>query len=210
MNHWANVFFIVGIILIFARRFYINAVFPALCAWAVIFLLYYFFEANAIDTNHDYYLFPFIPMLYLIIFYGLYHLVKRRNAFLILASLVLCILMPFTAKNSTSTLWDLNPDDPIMDFVTNHNDLRHAVKDDALIIVGNDYSPFIELYYLHKKGWVYNSDELSDQSIHDFICWGAQYLYSNSRNFDNKPQIKKHLGKIIMQRNSVIVYQLVK
>ena len=107
-------------------------------------------------------------------------------------------------------MWDLNPDDPIMDFVTNHNDLRHAVKDDALIIVGNDYSPFIELYYLHKKGWVYNSDELSDQSIHDFICWGAQYLYSNSRNFDNKPQIKKHLGKIIMQRNSVIVYQLVK
>ncbi len=47
---------------------------------SVLVLVYFFFEINAIDKVHDYYLFLFYPLLFSLVAYGAYHLLATINS----------------------------------------------------------------------------------------------------------------------------------
>jgi hypothetical protein len=46
------------------------------------------------------------------------------------------------------------------DLYTYKNELRTISKPTDLVVVGNDVSQFIFLYYIDRKGWVFNENQL--------------------------------------------------
>jgi hypothetical protein len=67
------------------------------------------------------------------------------------------------------------------DLYTYKNELRTISKPSDLVVVGNDVSQFIFLYYIDRKGWVFNENQLDAQTLQQMIQKGAKYLYTPIR-----------------------------
>jgi hypothetical protein len=104
--------------------------------------------------------------------------------------------------------WD--PDSPGFnkDLLVYKEELRNAVPDDALCIVGNDPSGSILFHYIHKKGWAFERDSLSLWKVGEIIPLGAAYLYSDTRKFEERTDVAPYLDSLILERGSIRVYRL--
>ncbi|NJK85206.1 MAG: hypothetical protein HC906_03820 [Bacteroidales bacterium] len=103
-----------------------------------------------------------------------------------------------------------NPDSPGFnkDLLVYKNELREAVPDSALVIAGNDISKHIFFYYIHKKGWAFDNDQLNDTLIVRYINEGAKYLYSDSRTIDSNPSISQYLDSLVYETQNIKVFRL--
>ena len=63
-------------------------------------------------------------------------------------------------------------------------------------------------YYIDKKGWGFNNDNLTKGELESMINKGAEYLYSDSRKIDNNPEIVHLLDKLILEKGTIKVYSL--
>ena len=109
-----------------------------------------------------------------------------------------------------STRWEANSPGFNKDLLIYKDELRNAVPKNALCIAGNDDSHFIFFYYIDKKGWGFDSDHLTSESLQSIIKSGASYLYSDSPLIDTGKVIKPYINQLIMQKGSVKVYSLKK
>jgi len=208
VNYGALLFFLAGWFMLFKNKAFKNSLFPALAFWGICTILYFFFEINMIAKTHDYYLFPFMPLLFLLVAYGAEQLLLLKNKGLkIFFSFALCIL-PVTAFLRAHHRWNLEDPGFNVDLYTYKAELRHAVPDTSLCVVGNDISGYIFLYYLDKKGWNFNNDTLNGNNLSILINKGARYLYSDSRKVDEDAGVKNLLDKKLMQKGSIAVYSL--
>ncbi len=211
LNQYCLPLFIGGVALIFIRRFYKNILFPALVCWAVSACAFYLFEMNMIDKWHDYYLFPFLPIIFLTVLYAVNSLVKSRQIVPVTLVFALMILLPAQAKRFADYRWRIYPGNAFEmnpDFITCKKELRNAVPDTAHVIVANDISPFIDLYYIHKKGWWIDNYWLSEDTLIKRIKQGAQYFYCDTRKLDENPRIRRHLSGPVYQCNTIKVWKL--
>src|SRR6185437_14470728 len=192
LNMYCLPLFIGGAAFIIIRRFYKNVLFPALVCWTISACAFYLFEMNMIDKWHDYYLFPFLPIIFLTVLYAVYQLVKSRQIVPVILVFAFMILLPAQAKRFADFRWHIYPGNPSEmnpDFITCKNGLRNAVPDTAHVIVANDISPFIDLYYIHKKGWWIDNYWLPEDTLVKRIKQGAQYFYCDTRKLDENPGI---------------------
>jgi hypothetical protein len=208
INYAAVLFFITGFYVTWKLKQYKKTLFLSLIVFCVSLIIYYLFEMNMIARTHDYYLFPFYPAIFILVSYGAFFLLKEGNTLLRTLSVMCIIILPFTAYLRMHNRWNesspgLNPD-----LMRYKNELRQAVPDNALCVAGNDGSHFIFLYYIHKKGWVYNYDQLSEDDLKQMITEGAEYLYSDSRDLENRDYAKPFLQKQIGQFGSVRIFKL--
>ncbi len=210
LNYGSVLFFMAGFYFLYKKKSFKKPLFPVLVAWSMGVLAYFLFEINMIAKVHDYYLFPFYPMLFMLVAYGAYHLFYSGNSFLKYLTILLLLILPLTAHLRMQNRW--NPDSPGFnsDLLTYKDELRSAVPDDALCIAGNDDSHFIFFYYINKKGWGIDHDKLDSQNLKSMIQQGAAYLYSDSRTIDTNPEIVKFLDNLVMEKGSVRVYSLKK
>jgi hypothetical protein len=168
-------------------------------------LSYFFYELNMIATVHDYYLFPFLPLIFLIVGFGIQYLTKSLVRRIICLTL-LCVA-PVTAYLRVKNRWDKDSVGFNKDLLTYKNQLRSTVPSKALSIVGNDQSRFIFFYFTNTKGWAFDDDKLKVEDIITFQQKGAQYLFSDSRNIDSLV-VSHNLGKLIGDYGSINVYEL--
>jgi hypothetical protein len=168
---------------------------------------YYFFEINAIQSGHDYYLFPFYPLLFIIVSYGAYSLLNTHIRFFRYLTFTLLLLLPVIAHLKIYNPWIPENLGFNKDLLTYKNDLRNAVPKEALCIVGNDISHAIFFYYIDKKGWAFNND-LTKQQMSEMIEKSARFLYSDSRTVDEDKRIVPYLDTLIMEKGSIRVYRL--
>lgn len=208
LNLWALPFFLTGLLFIFIRRYYRRSLFAPLFILSIGVLTYYLFEAMMIDKWHDYYLFPFLPEIFLIVLYGLYQLLKSQRALLVL--IVFCILayLPVYAYTTTDYRWNIDPGAENPDFLKYKVELRKATPDTSLVIVANDISPYIYLYHLHKKGWAVECYRMSGDTLADRIKHGARYFYCDTRRLDSDSSTQSHFDRLIMQIDSIKVWAL--
>ncbi len=209
LNYGAVPFFLLGFYFFFKRKGHKHAYFLPLLALSISLVAYFLFELNMIANVHDYYLFPFYPMLFIIVSYGAYNLYSLRPKFYSCFTIFVLILLPITAYLRMQGSW--NPEKPGFnkDLLVYQKDLRSSVPDDALCIVGNDESPSVFLYYIDKKGWIFRHNNVSEDWLKENIQKGAQYLYSDCRVIEKSSEIEPYLDECINSFGSIRIYRLI-
>ena len=69
INYGSLIFFLAGFYFLFKKKSFRNPKFILLVSLSILTLMYYLFEANAIAKIHDYYLFPFYPLFFILFAY---------------------------------------------------------------------------------------------------------------------------------------------
>jgi len=209
VNYAAMPFFLAGWYFLFKKKVYKNIAFMPFALLGITLLFYFLFELNMIGKAHDYYLFPLMPFIFIIIGYGIKNLFLSEIKWARITSLLLLLVLPFTCYIRMANAW--NPDRPGInkDLYNYKTELRNAVPKDALCITGNDISRVINLYYIDKKGWTFHEDKLAADDINVMIQKGAKYLYSNTRHIDENKTIEPYLDSLILERGTIRVYSLV-
>lgn len=208
LNYGSVLFFVMGFYFIIKNKSFRNPLFPVFIVWSAGILLYFLFEVNMIAKVHDYYLFPFYPILFILVAYGAYNMLGLQNRLAKSLVFLLLAILPLTAYLRMKVRWDLNSPGFNKDLLVYKDDLRNSVPQKALCIAGNDESHFIFFYYIDKKGWGFDNDGLTTENIKGMIAKGAQYLYSDSRSIDENKNIKPYLDKLISEKGSIRIYKL--
>ena len=208
LNYGAVPFFLAGFYFLFKHQSYNKDPFVLLAVWGAVLLAYFVFEVNMIAKIHDYYLFPFYPLLFILVSYGAYYLLLSKGRFFRHLSVILLLILPITAHLRMADRWSLDRPGFNRDLWTYKQALQEAVPDDALVVVGNDISQYISFYYINKKGWCFYKDELNASKLRSMIEKGATYLYSDSRTIDTNKTILPFLDSLVLEKGSVRVFHL--
>lgn len=169
--------------------------------------VYLLLQWDVIGTVHDYYLMPFLPALYIVISIGVEKLLTIRFKVSQLV-LLLCILSaPFVSYYVSIDKWYIiwfNKD-----LYTHRTALSNAVPNDAKCIILNDVSKYVFPYQVNKKGYIYNGSSLPADFVNELIkTRGTDYLYSDSRKFDQRKDIIPMLDSLILEAGSIKVFRL--
>jgi hypothetical protein len=208
LNYGSVLFFLAGFYFLYRRKAFLDKRFPLILALGLAILVYFFFELNAIEKIHDYYLFPFMPLLFMLVGYGAFHLHSSKLVFFRYLTVLLLIGLPLTCSLRMQSRWDVESPGFNRDLLIHKTELQNAVPDSALVVAGNDESHFIFFYYIGKKGWGFHADELTGEQLAGMIGKGAAYLYSDSRAVEENPSVAKHLGDLVMEKGSLRVFRL--
>lgn len=210
VGYGSLVFFLAGFFFLIKNKAYKNLKFLLLLSLSILALLFYLFEANAIANIHDYYLFPFYPLLFILVAYGAFNLYDSGISFNRYLTYMLIVVIPIACYFRMHDRW--NPDSPGFnrDLLLHKTELQNAVPKDALVVAGNDISQFIFFYYIDKKGWSFQNDNLTPEKLKSMIEKGAEYLYTDSKEIINNVDIVRYLDELILEKGSIKVYALKK
>ena len=199
--------FLAGTVLFFRNQAYRRAGFPVLAVWFLALALFYVYEANAIRNDHDYYFYPFYPLVFLPVGLAVKELEGISGIWRKLA-LGVILLAPLNTHLRMHQRW--NPENPgfNVDVLRHKAALQAAVPEQALVVAGNDVSHFIWLYHLDKKGWCFDQDGLRADSLHAWRTRGAAFLYSDSRKLERNPDIAAQFDRLVDSFGTVRVYAL--
>ena len=207
INYGAVLFFVAGFWFIVNNKVFKQNTFLLFVLWGLSIIAYFFFELNMIADVHDYYLFPFLPLIFIIVAYGALQLSLSARIYVRNLVILLLLILPLTAYLRTASRWDTHAPMVNIDLYQNKDELRKLVNDTDFCVVGNDLSHFIFLYYIDKKGWVFDSNNLSPAQLKEWTGKGAKYLFVDCP-LDSLPGIKDQLGDKIFDKNSLRVYRL--
>ena len=186
------------------KRFAVNKWF-----WFIVGITftYLILQWSVIGIVHDYYFFPFLPWLYLLVTNGIAHLVSKKrmryDLIVILSLIASPIFTYFISMHKWENKWRNK------DLYTHREALISAVPDDEKCIILNDRSTYIFAYQINKKGYIFDKDYLPAHWVKDLIeNRDIKYLYSDSRIFEAKDDIKPMLDSLILDAGEVHVYRL--
>lgn len=208
LNYGSVLFFLCGFYFIRKNKAFKNRLFPLFVAWGAVIVLYFLFELNMIGKSHDYYLFPFFPLLFILVAYGAYNLFQAHSRLIKYFVVILLLILPLLAYLRMANRWDPTYPGFNKDLLVYKNELREAVPKNALCIAGNDISHYIFFYYIDKKGWGFDNNNLSGEKLQKMISDGARYLYSDSRQLETNQEVAPFLDELVMEKGSVRVYSL--
>ena len=199
--------FLAGLVFFIRGKYYRHRHFPMLAAWFLALSAYYIYEANAIGKDHDYYLYPFYPFIFLPVALAVHKLAHLPRWYGRVA-VALILLAPLTTHLRMRARW--NPEDPgfNVNILRSKKALQAAVPEKALVVAGNDVSHFIWLYHLDRKGWCFDTDRLEADSLQSWRKRGAQYFLSDSRKLETRPDIAPQLDRLVDSFGNVRVYGL--
>lgn len=176
--------------------------------WSAAVLFYFFFEINQIGKEHDYYLFPFLPLIFLLVAGGFHGLWEHQSAFWRYYLPLAMLVMPITAYLRVQSRWSEEKPGFNKDLLDHREALRLAVPDSSLCIVGNDVSHHIWFYHLNKKGWAFDNDRIDGQWMADRVRLGAKYLYTDARHLESRDDLRPMLDSLIGTYGSIRVWTL--
>lgn len=198
--------FFAGIYYCFKQRKFLLWLF----ALSGITLLYLILESSAIDIGHDYYLFPFLPWLFIVVGYGT-ETIRRLHLNLKYLLIAVCILSACYTSISTKSMWSLKETIFNSDVFIYREDLKNAAPRDAKCIIMNDESNYVFSYQIDKMGYIFKNDYLPEGWIDDMIKnHNVRYLYSDSKKINADKTVSKFIEKLILVRGSVKVFKLKK
>lgn len=208
LNYGSLLFFIMGFYYLIKHKAYKHPLFPICATWGLSIIAYFVFEINMIADVHDYYLFPFLPILFILVSYGAFYMYANINRQVRYIAIIIFLILPFTAFLRMQGRWSSKSPGFNKDLLIYKNELRNAVPKNELCIAGNDISHSIFFYYIDKKGWGFENDDLYVDKLKNMIANGARYLYSDSRAIDEDIEIQKLFEKMILEKGTIRIYSL--
>lgn len=207
LNYGSVLFFLAGFYFVFKNKLQKHNNFKLLFSLSIALTAYFLFEINMIGKVHDYYLFPFFPILFMLVGFGAFQMMQAKSKLVIGFTFVLFLSLPVLTELRMLSRW--NPDNPGVnkDLFAYKDDLRKAVPNDALCVVGNDVSHFIMFYFVDKKGWCFHDGQ---PNLSLMISQGAEYLYLDTYKTPNIEYFLPYTESLIIERGSIRVYRLLK
>lgn len=206
INFGSVIFFLFGIGLFFSKKNKWPSLQSELSILAFV-LLYYLYEVNMIGMEHDYYLFPFLPFIFLIVTAGISKVIYHQQKWVSYLGLIALVILPLTAYLRTDGRWNASGNG--IKLHAHKEGLRKVIPEDALIVVGNDPSTHIILYHLGKKGWTFEQDWLFPENLQLQINQGAKYLYVNTNRVEEVTRLKELTLPPIFKKDGITVYPLI-
>ena len=205
INYGSVLFFLFGVGFFFQKRKKIMH-FKVELSMLFFISIYYLYEVNMIGLVHDYYLFPFLPLLFLIVAAGVKKVVNHRAIWLRYIGVFALTSLPLTAYLRAEGRWIPMGNETAM--LKHKTELRNLIPDDALVVVGNDPSTHIFLYHIHKKGWTFEQNWLTSDELKNHINKGAKFLYANTDFVEREESIHQFLSEPIFDKDGIKVYPL--
>lgn len=207
LNYASVPFFVIAVYQLFSQKKYLHNDFPALAAGLLLVVAYFLYELNMIAKVHDYYLFPFLPFLFILVSSGIQSLLKHPASGARHFALFALFLLPFTAYLRINSRWNEQKPGFNPVYYTHKTELRKLIKPDELCVAGKDVSHYILLYYLDRKGWVFEEDTLRAAFLQEKIHQGAKYLFTDVVS-ENTPEMNLLLSEKIYENETLKVYRL--
>jgi hypothetical protein len=171
-------------------------------------LAYFFYELNVITTEHDYYMMPFLPSIFVVVTYGIKQWQQTKFGTHLMLILFL-LVSPLTAFLTVNNYWNIEQSSINADVIKYKDDLRKAVPFHEKCIILNDYSSYIFSYLIDKQGFMFANDNLPVIWIDDMVKnYNVHYMYSDSRKVDENIDFQPYIDSVIIQRGSVKVFKL--
>jgi hypothetical protein len=147
----------------------------------ILFSGYFLYEINLIEKTHEYYLMPFVPLIFLTVAFAVQRVSDTKLKWLIV--LAVC-LVPLTAWLRINHRWDPAHPGFNTDYLVHQLNLQRNIPKDGICIVDSDPSSFICLYYLKRRGYSLKEKEISSEKVEELYNKGARYLISEDTLFD--------------------------
>ncbi|MES2679213.1 MAG: glycosyltransferase family 39 protein [Bacteroidota bacterium] len=138
---------------------------------------YFLFELNMIEKAHDYYLMPFIPLIFLVVACGVKHFYKSRFRKFVF---VVACLVPITAWLRIDQRWNLQSPGFVTDYLSDQATLQSIIPQNEKCIIDADDSHFIALYYLKRQGYSLFDKEINSAVLKDRYKRGARFLVTEN------------------------------
>lgn len=208
LNYGSVLFFLAGFWFMVRKKVGKRGLFLPMLGWGALVICYFLFEINMIGKAHDYYMFPFLPGLFLIVTFGAIHLFRvQRKGLREFALLAMCLL-PLMAWIRVQTRWDLNKPSLNKDLIAYREELKAATPADAICLLGNDQTGHVMYYYLGRKGFHFQKDSLRVVDLQRYMREGAEFMYSDSRSIEQQEGIKQRLSGPLIERGSIRLWRL--
>ncbi|NJB84581.1 hypothetical protein GGR26_000326 [Lewinella marina] len=187
--------------------------------WALagVTLVYVALQWNTITVVHDYYLLPLLPWLYIVVTAGAGRIwqwtsgTRARGAGAVLVGAAV-LAAPWYAYQLRQPLWAAETGayyNVMQDAYRHQEALQAAVDDDEKVIALNDISAHIFTWLIRKRGYVFHSNHLQPEWIDDLHRnRGVNYLYSNSRKFDQDSAVQTRLDTLLLEAGDIHVYRI--
>lgn len=191
------------------KRWFASREVLALSFAGLLVVAYFLFELNMIEKVHDYYMFPFLPFLFLGIAAGIQHIWKAFPKAPIAIALAILVVAPAHCLWLNRHSWHPSRGWQNADLYTYREALQKAVPHDEPCIILNDPSSFIFSYAIDKQGYIFNNDHLPTEWIVDLIMnRRLKYMYSDSRAVDERADVRPLLDSMLLDAGSIHVWQL--
>jgi len=175
-------------------------------AMVFITFLYLILQWDVIGTAHDYYLMPFLPWMYILVTVGIDKLIHSKKKFWSVLALLCFLSAPIVSYKVSIGKWNevwYNKD------LYNHREsLINAVPDSEKVIMLKDISKYVFPYQVNKKGYIYSYLISGKQMEELMLNQGIKFLYSDSREFEQKTDIAPLLDSLILEAGTIRVYRL--
>lgn len=174
----------------------------------IAILLYYAFEFYAINDVHDYYMMPFLPVMYIMITVGIEALFKYSIVTRYL-SIVLLISAPLFCFYQTKDYWSPVRSGFNSDLYEYKDAFRAVVPNNEKVIILNDRSLFAYAYAFDKQGYVFDNNYLPIPWVCDLIKnRNVNYMYSDSRAIEDSLYKHELVDTLLLQGGSINVFKL--
>lgn len=207
LNFGSLIFFFIGIWMVLRKRLHQSILGQSMLFLFVVLSAYFFYTLNMIGGHHEYYLFIFYPLVFLLVALGVQwmlqkHLLSKRLA------LGLLILLPVFNHLRSNNSWDTeNPSVP-KELLNKKEWFRSLTPKDELCLVGSDVSQYIYFYYLDKRGYAFGNDSIPPENLKKFVKQGVKYLYSDSRKLENAAYMKPYLDSLLYEEGRFKVFKI--
>jgi hypothetical protein len=147
----------------------------------IAFSFYYLFEMNLIEKTHDYYLMPFVLLIFLVVAYGAKKLLQGKFRIL----LFVCVAVaPLTAFLRIDQRWDKNSPGYNTDLLTEQMKFQQLIPEGEKVVVDHDFSRFITLYFLKRQGYSLEENEMNKEVLRKYYDKGVRYLLTENLSLD--------------------------
>ena len=210
LNYATVLFFIFGIYFLVLKFKEKNILIYPYIAVLFLFLCYFLYEINMIDVVHDYYMFPFLPFLFLTAVAGFICIFQSKLKWLKIVATFAFILMPLTAYLRIQQRWDMNNPGFEVSYLKYKKEINNFLPKDAICIAGNDNSGFITLYYLNRKGWNFSNNQISLVNLKKYELQGANYFVYNEPITQLNDTVISYLGAPKNKIGNLTFYEISK
>lgn len=180
-NYAACPFLILGIFMLFKKKKSWSLAHHYLITTFLFFTAYFLYELNMIKDTHDYYLMPFVPLIFLLVARGIILFYEKGYK---KPALFLILLIPVMAWVRMNNAWDPSSPGFNKEYLTKNETFKKIIPENALCIIDHDDSKFIALYFLKRNGYSLGQNEMSAEAIKKFYLKGARYLITDNLNLN--------------------------
>ncbi len=207
VNYATLPIFIIGCVILIKHINLKNKIHSTFLFVSLLTSFYFFYEINMIARVHDYYLFPFLPLLFIIILIGVRFVIESKIIFYKYLLLLTILSCPFTAYLRCNIRWNIYDPGTTKEFVLYKNKIQSVLPIHAKVIVDNDPSNCIKLYYLNRKGWGFSKNTLTKNTVLERIKVGANYICFDSK-LDKDAEIVECLDSLVLNIPPIKIYKL--